>query len=643
MSSSIATFYRGLTSSGRRPRHTDCLLKLSALIFTTALLLSGFAVVAVHADVDPIIETDKGKVRGVSVDANGKKVHAFYGIPYARPPLGELRFKPPVQIDPWDGVWDATRLPNSCFQTYDFNFGNFTGSTMWNANTKLSEDCLYLNVWVPRTNPPYENKAVIVWIYGGGFYSGSSTLDIYMAQILAAEKDVIVVSMQYRIGSLGFFSLDSSDAPGNAGLWDQRMALEWVSRNIHHFGGSAHNVTLMGESAGAVSVGLFLVCDLCRGYFQRAILQSGAPQVEWGVLAKEVIWERSEALANELGCPVNDDPSAAVRCLQTKDAADFPEKDNYRVMGFVQFPFVPIVDGVFIRQDPKEMLKRGMFKKVPILLGSNSNEATFFLIYFGTPFEMDTDSPVNPPLYDKAIRDTTFKYYPHFPYALNEFGKEAILFHYRNWRKPNDGIELRKSVDKAASDYYFVCKVNELAKSYARQNVPVYYYWFDQRWSANPWPKWMGVLHADEIWFTFGHPLNRSYSFTEGEKMLSRKMMTYWTNFAKTGDPNTAPGEAPLMEWPRFGEDQRYLNLSVAALNSGETWGSYPRAQECAFWEEYLPMLVAQTSDISDAEREWKLQFHTWKNRYIVDWKTQFDNFLKNYQERMGTCGGGRP
>ncbi|KAK3699984.1 hypothetical protein RRG08_012189, partial [Elysia crispata] len=599
MSSLALDMSAGASACRRRSSFVGYLYQVYAVTAISLLLLGSISKALAGSATYPIVDTDRGKVRGLSVDSNGKRVHAFYGIPYAAPPVGDLRFKPPIQMDPWDGVWDATRLPNSCHQTFDTYFGNFSGSTMWNANTQLSEDCLYLNVWSPRTNPPYRNKDVIVWIYGGGFYSGSSTLDIYMANILAAENDVIVVSMQYRVGALGFLALESSDALGNAGLWDQRMALEWVSRNIHHFGGNVHSVTLMGESAGAVSVGLFLVCDLCRGYFHKAILQSGAPQAEWGAVSKEEMWTRSNRLVNEMNCAGND-PAATLSCLRSKNASDFPIFEFKSTLGFIQFPFVPIVDGVFIRQDPEEMLRRGDFKKVPILLGSNSNEATFFLIYAGTAFKKEPESPIDLEVYVRYMEERIFKYYPRYPYHLNQFGKNAITFQYRNWLKPLDQTELRRSLDKAASDYFFVCKVNRLANAYAHQGVNVWYYWFDHRWSSNPWPEWMGVLHADEIWFTFGHPFNSSHVFTEQEKDLSRRMMTYWTNFAKSGDPNRGSPEAQttLNEWPIYDDlEKKFINLSAAsfAAEDGPKVGSYPRTQACAFWEEYLPNLVAET------------------------------------------------
>lgn len=515
---------------------------MPAVDYTTKLITLGHLLMLVLRDVRhvcsdaPEVATDMGRVRGFSEVVSGKNLDIFYGIPFAAPPLGELRFRPPVQKEAWRGVLDATQLPNSCFQDYDYFFGNFSGSTMWNPNTHLSEDCLYLNLWVPRINPSDKDKAVLVWIYGGGFYSGSSTLDIYRASYLAAENDIIVVSMQYRVGALGFLTLDTPEAPGNVGLWDQRMALEWVSRNIHRFGGSPHNITLMGESAGAVSVGVLLLCDICMSFFHRAILQSGAPQAKWGVLPKETMKKRSEHFAQNVGCDRQQDHDYIVRCLRSINyTSAIVQKEMTTTGGIVQFAFVPVVDGVLLRQSPSQLLRTGNFRKIPILLGSNENEGIFFIVYMDERFKSLAPPNITSDMYNTWMRHRMFKYYPYFPHHLNDFGQEAIMFHYRDWIDPEDGLGLAMSIDRAVSDCYFVCPVNELARTYARHNMPVYYYWFSQRWSASPWPSWMGVLHADEIWFTFGHAFNRSYSFTEDERQLSRKMMTYWTNFAKTG------------------------------------------------------------------------------------------------------------
>lgn len=176
-------------------------------------------------DNDPlIIQTDKGKIRGFTITAaSGKQVDAWYGIPYAQPPIGALRFRHPRPTDHWPNIINTTSLPNSCVQIVDTVFGDFPGSTMWNPNTPLSEDCLYINIVVPRPRP--KNAAVMLWIFGGGFYSGTSTLDVYDHKTIVAEENVILVSIQYRVASLGFLYLGTAEAPGNAGLFDQNLAL----------------------------------------------------------------------------------------------------------------------------------------------------------------------------------------------------------------------------------------------------------------------------------------------------------------------------------------------------------------------------------------------------------------------------------
>lgn len=239
---------------------------------------------------DPlIISTVKGKMRGKTmISSTGKKIDVFMSIPYAQPPLGALRYRHPRPVEKWSGVLNATHQPNSCVQIVDTTFGDFVGADMWNPNTPMSEDCLYVNVFVPHPRP--KKSPVMVWIYGGGFFQGTSTLDVYDYKTLATEENIILVSLQYRVANLGFLYLGTPDAPGNVGLFDQNLALRWVHDNIHHFGGDASRVTLFGESAGAVSVSMHLLSPMSRDLFQRAILQSGSPTTPWAVV------ERNEAI-----------------------------------------------------------------------------------------------------------------------------------------------------------------------------------------------------------------------------------------------------------------------------------------------------------------------------------------------------------
>ena len=252
-----------------------------------------------------IVNTHSGRVRGMtSQSATGKQVDVWNSIPFAQPPVGELRFRHPKPMDPWgDVVRDTRALPNSCWQKIDTFFGNFTGSTMWNANTALSEDCLYLSVTVPRPRP--KNAVVMVWIYGGGFVSGTSTLEVYDPKILVSEENVIFVSIQYRLASLGFLYFDQPGAPGNMGMLDQVAALQWIHSNIVFFGGNPDNITLFGESAGAASVSMHLLSPLSRNLFNRAIMQSGSATAPWTIGNKEETITRGLNLAETVGCPHN--------------------------------------------------------------------------------------------------------------------------------------------------------------------------------------------------------------------------------------------------------------------------------------------------------------------------------------------------
>lgn len=229
-------------------------------------------------------------------------------IPYAQPPLGALRYRHPRPAEKWSGILNATHQPNSCVQIVDTTFGDFVGADMWNPNTPMSEDCLYVNVFVPHPRP--KKSPVMIWIYGGGFFQGTATLDVYDYKTLATEENIILVSLQYRVANLGFLYLGTPDAPGNVGLFDQNLALRWVHDNIHHFGGDPSRVTLFGESAGAVSVSLHLLSPMSRDLFQRAILQSGSPTTPWAIVdRKEAIlrlellfFVRNRATVHQLVC-----------------------------------------------------------------------------------------------------------------------------------------------------------------------------------------------------------------------------------------------------------------------------------------------------------------------------------------------------
>ena len=476
-----------------------------------------------------LVRTTKGLVRGISqTSPTGKEVDAFLGIPYAMPPVGKYRFRHPKPSQPWSGVFNASHLPNACFQTSDTFFGSeFRGSTMWNPNTPLNEDCLKINIWVPHPRPK-KPTAVLLWIYGGGFVTGSASLYLYDGRVLASEENIIVASFNYRVASLGFLFLDREDAPGNAGLFDQRMALEWIQDNIEAFGGNPKNVTLFGESAGAVSVSFHLLSPLSRNLFSQAIMQSGGPTCPWAIIDRKEAKSRSLALAAAVSCPSSeDDLESVIECLRRTDPLSlvFNETGNF---GVVEFPFVPIVDGSFLDELPEVSLKTKNFKKTKIMTGSCKDEGTFFIIYHLVDmFKKTEDVYISRDDFVKIVDELN----PYVP----KIGKEAILYEYTDWLDPDDPIKNRDSVDKMVGDYHFTCHVNELANKYAASGNDVFMYYLVHRSSYSPWPKWMGVVHGDEINFIFGEPIDPKFGYTPAEVALSRKFMRFWANFAKTG------------------------------------------------------------------------------------------------------------
>jgi len=552
------------------------------------LALSSLCSAATH---DPlVVSTKSGKVRGKTVSsATGIEVDAWYSIPYARPPLGDLRFRHPKPIDPWQDIKDTTGLPNTCVQIYDDFFGDFEGAQMWNANTPMSEDCLYLSVFVPKPRPT--NTPVLVWIYGGGFYSGTSTLDVYDYRTFAADQNIITVAMQYRVANLGFLYMGTDQSPGNAGLFDQMLALEWIHDNIEKFGGNPNNITIMGESAGAASVGMHLMSSLSRNLFHQAILQSGAPNVPWGIIGKKEAKVRGQKLAETVGCPTDmEDPETIMDCLRTVNASVLVNSETTN--GIADFAFVPIVDGVFFDELPIDTLKHGTFKKTNILLGSNTEEGYYFLMYFlPNLLKREENILVNRENFTNSVRGL-------FPY-FNELTLQAIMYEYTDWLDPKDGAKNRNALDKMVGDYFFTCNVNEFAEFYAENGNNVYMYYFKHRSSGNKWPKWTGVLHADEIAYVFGEPLSPKYpEYTDEEQELSRQMMTYWGNFVRTGNPSKGDERSfAKARWPEWKSSTKEYLILEGGQSGGV--GRGPRLNQCAFWKSFLPQLLKHSAHSS--------------------------------------------
>nr|ABO31937.1 acetylcholinesterase [Liposcelis bostrychophila] len=548
---------------------------------------------------DPlVVETSTGLVKGISKMVLDREVHVFYGIPFAKPPVGPLRFRRPVPIDPWHGVFDATALPNSCYQERYEYFPGFEGEEMWNPNTNISEDCLYLNIWVPQRvrlrhhggsqqdeRRPHK-VPMLIWIYGGGFMSGTSTLDVYDADIVAATSDVIVASMQYRVGAFGFLYLapfftnkDNDEAAGNMGLWDQAMAIRWLKDNAEAFGGDPELLTLFGESAGGGSVSLHLMSPVTKGLVRRGILQSGTLNAPWSYMEANKAVDIAKVLIDDCGCNSSilaDFPHEVMTCMRNVDPKTISVQQWNSYWGILGFPSAPTIDGVFLPEHPLDLLKKGDFPETEIMIGSNLDEGTYFILYdFIDYFEKDGPSFLQRDKFVEIIH-TIFK-------NFSRIEREAIIFQYTDWDQSNDGFLNQKMIADVVGDYYFICPTNLFAEMFADVGMKVYYYYFTQRTSTNLWGEWMGVMHGDEIEYVFGHPLNMSIQYNKKERALSKRIMDTFTRFALTGKP--LPEET---EWPPYTkEEPKYYIYNAENMGTGKG----PRSNPCASWNDFLPKL----------------------------------------------------
>ncbi|XP_027751936.1 cholinesterase [Empidonax traillii] len=562
---------------------------------------------------DNIVTTKKGRVRGTNLQVLGGTVTAFLGIPYGQPPLGRLRFQRPEPREKWSDVWDATKHASSCYQHIDTTYPGFAGSEMWNPKTNLSEDCLYLNVWVPSPRP--KNASVMVWIYGGGFESGSTSLLVYDGKFLARVERVVVVSMNYRVAAFGFLALPGNqEAPGNAGLFDQRLALQWVQENIAAFGGNPKSVTIFGESAGSASVNYHILSPKSHPLFTRAIMQSGSANAPWAAVTASEARNRTVALAKQLQCPTSNE-TELILCLQDKDPKEILENEIFAAPGvsLLQVHFCPTVDGDFLLDMPEKLIEKGLFKQTQILVGVNKDEGSGFLAYGVPGFSKDSDGLVNKTQFETALTLA-------FP-GVSKLAIESIIFQYTDWENQHRPEHYCDAADDAVGDYNIICPVLEFTTKFAQLGNNVFFYFFEHRSSKLPWPEWMGVMHGYEIEFVFGLPLERKVNYTKAEEILSRSMMRHWATFAKTGAPNGTLING--VRWPTFtSTEQKYLTLNTSTPEILTKL----RAQQCRFWKYFFPKVVEMTGNIDEAEREWKAGFHRWNN-YMSDWKNQFNDY----------------
>ena len=475
------------------------------------------AILPVAALADALVETPAGKLRGEAIGA----LNVFKGIPYALPPVGGLRWRPPVAMSPWTGVRDAAQFSAACMQPKP------QPSIYADELAAVSEDCLSLNVWAKQGA---RNEPVLVWIHGGALTSGSSSERMYDGAKLAA-RGVVLVSINYRLGILGYLAHPqlSAESPqrisGNYGLLDQIEALRWVQRNIAAFGGDPANVTIAGESAGGLSVMYLMASPQARGLFARAIAQSAymisMPELKranFGEQAAEAIGSR---VATALGSP-------HVTDLRSMDAAKL-------VNATAQTGYFPLgtVDGHVLPQQLVEVFDRGAQAKVPILAGFNSGEIRS-LRFLAPP------APKDAATYEAAIRKR---------YA--DLADDFLQLYPSN--RPED------SVLATTRDALYGWTSERLVTKQTAQGQPSYLYLFDHGYPAAD-AAGLHAFHASELPYVFG-TADRTPALwpkvpeSPQETELSDAMIGYWTSFATAGVPKAANQAS----WPAYGAARGYM------------------------------------------------------------------------------------
>jgi para-nitrobenzyl esterase len=502
-----------------------------------------------------VVMTDKGAVRGT--EAGGVRV--FKGIPYASPPVGDRRWALPEEHKRWSGTLNATAFGSGCPQVSRYH----------QTEAGYDEDCLFVNVTVPKA-PLSQKLAVLVWIYGGAFVGGSSSL--YPLTHLATMGRLIVVSMNYRLGALGFMAHPAFDraTDGDYGQADQRAALRWVQRNIAAFGGDPHNVTIAGESAGAASVCMQMLAPVAaKGLFQKAIVQSAGCVQHLRTIDESNLLGLK--IARAIGCSGR--TPATLTCMRSKSVKTLVETAA-KEGGNDVMSFAPSVGTTSVPLQGEEAMRSGRFIKVPMINGGDQNELRLYVAYAAMLGQHVTDAN-----YAAALKVT---YDDKTPQVLAEYP-------YSDFSSPSSALGSVMS-DFSPKNGLNNCLYQQTAHL-ASKHVAVYEYEFTDSDAppVTPNPGFeMGAVHSSELPYQFPGFDNTSKAagppLSAGAELLSEKMIAYWTAFARTGTP-AAPNQ---IAWIPFQSSTAVLRLNqkkAAYFDAGAI-------HHCAFWQKLYPRLL---------------------------------------------------
>lgn len=535
-------------------------MRLVSLILLP-ILLPATKQVARSVDSSPVVHVSGGDLRG-RLSGN---TAIFEGIPYAAPPVGALRWRDPQPAASWDIIRDATRPGSACAQN-DIGIDRYIGplAAMYGVpyaaqTVQSAEDCLYLNVWTPGW-PAKTRLPVMVWIHGGSNTTGSGSQTTY-AGLSLASHGVLLVTINYRLGVLGFFShpelskesekMSGHASSGNFGLLDQLAALRWVRDNIGQFGGDPQNVTVFGESAGSIDAGVLIASPLSSGLFRHAILESGPP---FGLGPVHTL-SQAEAVGEAIGKAAPGQSASSLENLRSLAPSDLVKL----AASVVQSQFhgydmnSAIVDGWLLHESPANAYASGRIQKVDLMIGINGRELSAFRITAAAAAKASGQTQKSGGASDalKTLADTTRPLYGSWTdFAIGVYLSKAI-------------VHRDVAIDQATNDMMMACPTGATAALVNAAGDRAYVYRFDRAVPGKGESE-LGAFHGLEIPFVFNAFDDRGWRwlpFSTADHALSQTMEDYWTNFAKTGNPNSAN----LPGWPDWSATtEPYMDFSAA-------------------------------------------------------------------------------
>ncbi|XP_066287739.1 fatty acyl-CoA hydrolase precursor, medium chain-like [Branchiostoma lanceolatum] len=542
-----------------------------------------------------VVPTTRGDVSGLEFPTSSiwgavfDRIHTFKGIPYAAPPVGNLRWRPPQDPAGWTGVRDATEYGNRCPQIVDAKapLGSPLYEILTYRSNSSSEDCLFLNVYTPNVSSSAD-LPVMLWIHGAAMVIGSA--DTYPAEVPTSLHNVVMVTINYRLGNLGFLPTLDAETDGNVGLLDMVKALQWVQDNIRNFGGDPDRVTIFGQSGGAWAVSLLVMSPETRGLYRRAISQSGVAGL---TTTRRGDITRTETLAARVNCTTASF-DRMMSCLRSKPAQDL-----------LFLEIIPIVGGRFLPDDLWDLMYKKRVNEVDYLLGTTDDEYGMLL-------------SVIPGFGEDGLNRTVFEAIlpAQLQFDADQFPKgnvsaivQPVIDQYMD-PDNDDPIYTRDQFIQLMTDCRYTALTVFMAQAVAAHNTRVYQYEFQRRTSVfSERPSYTKAAHGDDLFYTFGIPLMRDvtgaswkYSFTQEERDLSLDMMAYWVNFATNGDPNDFTEAARmrnLATWPRYMTSSKsYLKLDVTSSADVKI-----RESNMKFWNEEVPRLMGKEITTGGGEK----------------------------------------